>query len=58
VGHKVLPGCKTSTHYFPCSGGTGLDSIKSVSGHVTPNLCFLHPVGSTGHVVNSDASRV
>jgi hypothetical protein len=39
--------------YFLCSGGTGVDSIKRTSGHVTPNLCFLHPVGSAGHVMHS-----
>jgi hypothetical protein len=33
-GHESLP------HYFSCSGGTGTDSTKSASGHVTPNLCF------------------
>jgi hypothetical protein len=32
--------CKTLTHYFSCSGGTGTDSTKSVLGHVTPNMCF------------------
>jgi hypothetical protein len=26
-------------------------SKNSVLGHVTPNLCFWHPVGSAGHVV-------
>jgi hypothetical protein len=31
-------------------------SIKSTLGHVTLNLCFLHLVGSTGHV-HSGASR-
>jgi hypothetical protein len=43
VGHvvdSVASMCKTSTHYFSCSGGTDLDSTKSVLGHVTPNLCF------------------
>jgi hypothetical protein len=27
-----------------------------VSGHVTPNLYFLHSVGSVGHVEHSSAS--
>jgi hypothetical protein len=31
-------------------------SIKSASGHITLNLCFLHPVGSAGHVGYSGAS--
>jgi hypothetical protein len=29
-----------STHYFSCSGGPGVVSVKSALGHVTPNLCF------------------
>jgi hypothetical protein len=29
-----------SMHYFSCSGGTRTYSTKSVSGHVTANLCF------------------
>jgi hypothetical protein len=29
-----------STHYFSCSGATDTDSTKSVTGHVTPNMCF------------------
>jgi hypothetical protein len=28
------------THYFSCSGGTSIDSRKSASRHITPNLCF------------------
>jgi hypothetical protein len=43
VGHVVHSDvfmCKKSTHYFSCSGGTGTNSTKSVSEHVTPNLCF------------------
>jgi hypothetical protein len=26
--------------FLSYSGGTGMDSTKNVSGHVTPNLCF------------------
>jgi hypothetical protein len=36
----VRPGPEMSMHYFSCSGGPDAISIKSVSGHVTPNLCF------------------
>jgi hypothetical protein len=36
----VHPGCELSTHYFSCSGGTGTDLTKSLSGHIMPNLCF------------------
>jgi hypothetical protein len=43
-------------YYFSCSGGSGTDSRRSVPGHVTPNLFFLHPVGSVGHVVHFGAS--
>jgi hypothetical protein len=43
------------THYFSCLCGPGLDSIKSVLGHITPNFYFLHLVGSVGHIVHSDA---
>jgi hypothetical protein len=28
------------THYFSCSGATGMYSTKSVDGHITLNLCF------------------
>jgi hypothetical protein len=27
-------------HYFSCSGGPGVVSIKSVLGHIKPNMCF------------------
>jgi hypothetical protein len=36
----VWSGHEMSTHYFLCSGGSGVVSTKSASGHVTPNLCF------------------
>jgi hypothetical protein len=36
----VPPGLETSTHYFSCSGGTTVVSIKSVSVQVRSNLCF------------------
>jgi hypothetical protein len=45
-----------STHYFSSSDGTGMDSAKIMLGHVTPNLCVLHPVEYAGHVVHSSAS--
>jgi hypothetical protein len=51
-----VSGCETSMHRFSCSGGTGRDSTKRTLGHVTLNLCFLHLVGSTGHVVHFGAS--
>jgi hypothetical protein len=43
VGHVVhfgTSGRESLTHYFLCSGGTGTDLTKSISGHVMPNLCF------------------
>jgi hypothetical protein len=36
----VCPRCEMAMHYFSCSGGTGMDSIKSAKGHVTLNLSF------------------
>jgi hypothetical protein len=38
VGHSMCPGCEMLMHYFSWSGGLGAVSIKSASGHVTPNL--------------------
>jgi hypothetical protein len=32
---------ETMTHYFSCSGGTGIDSTKDTLGHVTQNLSFM-----------------
>jgi hypothetical protein len=34
------PRCETSTHYFLCMGGTGMDSTKIMSRHVMRNVCF------------------
>jgi hypothetical protein len=31
-------------------------SIESVLGHVTLKSCFLRPMGSVGHKVNSDGA--
>jgi hypothetical protein len=53
----VLPVREMTMHYFLGSGGTGMDSTKNAPGHVVPNLCFLHQVGSVGHVVHSGASE-
>jgi hypothetical protein len=33
-------GHEMSTHYFSCSGGRSVVLIKSVLGHIMPNLCF------------------
>jgi hypothetical protein len=40
AGHAVHPGREMSMHYFSCSCGACMDSTKSMSGHVTLNLCF------------------
>jgi hypothetical protein len=40
VVHSAMSGQEKSTHSFLCSGGLGAVFLKSVSGHVTPNLCF------------------
>jgi hypothetical protein len=36
----VHPWCEMSTHHFSSSSRPGAVSIKSTSGHVSPNLCF------------------
>jgi hypothetical protein len=57
VVHSSASGYETSMYYSSCSGGPAVVSMKSTSGHVTPNLFFfLHSVGLAGHVVHSDAS--
>jgi hypothetical protein len=43
---------------FHTQVGPSAVSIKTTSGHVTPNLCFFYLVGSAGHVVHSSASGV
>jgi hypothetical protein len=43
---------------FLCSVGTGAVSIKSTSGQVTSNFCFLLPLGYAGHVAHSSESGV
>jgi hypothetical protein len=53
VVHSGASGTQTSAHYFSFSGRPGADPTKSASEHITPNLCFLHLVGSTDHVVRS-----
>jgi hypothetical protein len=40
VVHFVTSGRESLMHYFLCSGGTGTDLTKSISGHIMPNLCF------------------
>jgi hypothetical protein len=56
VVHSVRLGREKSMHYFSCSGGTSTDLTKSASGHVGPNLCFLHPEGSAANIVRFSAS--
>jgi hypothetical protein len=52
----VCPAHEMLMHYFTCSGGPGAVSIESVLGHVTLKSCFLCPMGSVGHKVNSDGA--
>jgi hypothetical protein len=39
----VRLGCEISMHYFSCSGGPEVVSIKSAQGHVTQNFSFCIP---------------
>jgi hypothetical protein len=55
--HSCASRAQTSMQFFSCSVGHGPVSTKSASGHVTLNLCFVHPVGSAGHVAHSYAFR-
>jgi hypothetical protein len=40
IVHSHASGHEISMHYFLCSCGPYVVSIKSTPGHVTPNLCF------------------
>jgi hypothetical protein len=40
VVHSAHPGRETSEQYFSCSSGSGTDSTKSTTRHVTSNLYF------------------
>jgi hypothetical protein len=43
AGHVMHSGASVVRNIdalFLCSGDSGKDSTKSVSGHITPNLCF------------------
>jgi hypothetical protein len=40
VVHSSVFGPRNIDALFLCSGGTCMDSTKSVSGHLTPKLCF------------------
>jgi hypothetical protein len=42
------PGSEISMHYFLCSGGPDAVSIKSVPGHVMPNMSFFTSGGIYG----------
>jgi hypothetical protein len=58
VVHSSESGRETLMYYFSCSGGNDTYYTKSsASGHVSSNLCFLHPVEYAGHGVHSGESR-
>jgi hypothetical protein len=44
--------------YFSFPIGPSAYPTKTASGRVQPNLCFLHPERSTGHIVGSCVSEV
>jgi hypothetical protein len=39
AGHVVHSGREISMHYFSSSCGASMESTKSISGHVTLNIC-------------------
>jgi hypothetical protein len=60
VGHVVDSsafGAQNIDTYFLCSSGTAMDLTKSALGHVTPNFCFVHLMGSVTHIVHSAFPR-
>jgi hypothetical protein len=53
--------CEILTHYFSCSGGTGVDRTKKCVETRYVVLVFLHPVRSVGHIewsIMSEAQNV